>query len=178
MPVGFYCHVSMAYDLDSLQTLLRSARKQFRSRGWGSHFLVSQITVSTCIGPRKLIFECLAGLLFAYIGQAAYISEDKTRTAYTNPFFYNVPPGTLYFSLVIAILAAIVASQALITSTFQLLCQVMRLSYFPNVKTVHTSKLFHYHIYIPAANWLLMICTVSVTAIFDNVSSSMRALGI
>ncbi|KAK8111532.1 potassium uptake protein [Apiospora kogelbergensis] len=122
-----------------------------------------------------ITFPCL---LFAYIGQAAYISEDKTRTAYTNPFFYNVPPGTLYFSLVIAILAAIVASQALITSTFQLLCQVMRLSYFPNVKTVHTSKLFHYHIYIPAANWLLMICTVSVTAIFDNTASLGSAYGV
>ncbi|KAK8058977.1 hypothetical protein PG994_009425 [Apiospora phragmitis] len=120
-------------------------------------------------------FPCV---LFAYIGQAAFISMDTTRTAYSNPFFYTVPPGTLYFSLVIAILAAVVASQALITSTFQLLSQVMRLSYFPNIKTVHTSKLFHYHIYIPAANWLLMICTVAVTAIFDNTTSLGSAYGV
>lgn len=109
-------------------------------------------------------------MLFAYIGQAASISKDTTGTAYSNPFFKTVPPGTLYFSLIIAVLAAVVTSQALITSTFQLLSQVMRLSYFPNVKVIHTSKLFHYHIYIPAANWLLMVCTVAVTAIFDNVS--------
>lgn len=102
---------------------------------------------------------------------------DTTKTAYSNPFFYTVPPGTLYFSLVIAVLAAVVASQALITSTFQLLSQVMRLSYFPNVKVIHTSKLFHYHIYIPAANWLLMICTVAVTAIFDNVSPQFASSG-
>ena len=59
-------------------------------------------------------FPCL---LLAYIGQAAYISVHPA--AYTNPFFNSVPPGTLYPSLIIAILAAIVASQAIITATFQ-----------------------------------------------------------
>ncbi len=62
----------------------------------------------------------------AYIGQAAYISVDPTGTAYTNPFFNTVPPGSFYFALIIAVLAAIVASQAMITSSFQLLTQVMR----------------------------------------------------
>ncbi len=51
--------------------------------------------------------------------------------------------------MVIAILAAIVASQAMITSTFQLLVQVMRLSYFPHIKVVHTSKRFHEQVYMP-----------------------------
>lgn len=46
-------------------------------------------------------------LLLAYIGQAAYISQDATGTAFTNPFFNTVPPGSFYFSLVIAILAAV-----------------------------------------------------------------------
>lgn len=52
-----------------------------------------------------------------YIGQAAYISQNKG--AYSNPFFGSVPPGMFYPSLVIAILAAIVASQTMITATFQ-----------------------------------------------------------
>jgi K+ transporter len=56
-----------------------------------------------------LAYPCL---LLAYIGQAAYIAKDPT--AFSNPFFQTVPPGTFYFSLVIAILAAIVASQAVI----------------------------------------------------------------
>ncbi len=59
-------------------------------------------------------FPCL---LLAYIGQAAYISVHPA--AYSNPFFNAAPPGTLYPALVIAILAAIVASQAIITATFQ-----------------------------------------------------------
>ncbi|ORY70059.1 potassium transporter-domain-containing protein [Pseudomassariella vexata] len=122
-----------------------------------------------------LAFPCL---ILAYAGQAAYISMDATETAYSNPFFYTVPPGTLYFSLVLAVLAAIVASQAMITSSFQLLSQVMRLSYFPHVKTVHTSSRFHDQIYIPMANWLLMIGTIIVTAVYNNTTSLGNAYGV
>ncbi|KAK6601262.1 potassium uptake protein [Botrytis cinerea] len=117
-------------------------------------------------------------LLLAYIGQAAYISQDTTQTAYTNPFFNSVPPGTFYFALVIAILAAIVASQAMITASFQLLSQVMRLSYFPHIKTVHTSKLFHGQVYMPLANWLLMIGTVVVTTAYSNTTRLGNAYGV
>ncbi|QSZ30616.1 hypothetical protein DSL72_000173 [Monilinia vaccinii-corymbosi] len=117
-------------------------------------------------------------LLLAYIGQAAYISQDATGTAYTNPFFNTVPPGTLYFALVIAILAAVVASQAMITASFQLLSQVMRLSYFPHIKTVHTSNLFYGQVYMPFANWLLMIGTVVVTAVYSNTTRLGNAYGV
>lgn len=116
-----------------------------------------------------LAFPCL---LIAYAGQAAYIAVDATETAFTNPFFFTVPPGSFYFSMVIAVLAAIVASQAMITSSFQLLTQVMRLSYFPHIKTVHTSTKFHEQVYMPFANWLLMIGTVVVTAVYNNVCKS------
>ena len=58
----------------------------------------------------------------------------------------------------------------MITGSFQLLAQVMRMSYFPHIKTVHTSKLFHGQVYMPLANWLLMIGTVVVTAVYSNVS--------
>lgn len=75
-----------------------------------------------------------------------------------------------YPGLVIAILAAIVASQTMITATFQLLSQIIKLSYFPQIKVIHTSKIFHGHIYIPWVNWLLMIGTIVVTAAYSNVS--------
>jgi KUP system potassium uptake protein len=114
-------------------------------------------------------FPCL---LLAYIGQAAFISQDASGTAYTNPFFNTVIPGSFWFGLVIAILAAIVASQAMITAAFQLLSQVMNMSYFPHIKTVHVSKRFHGQVYMPLANWLLMIGTVVVTAAYSNVSST------
>lgn len=113
-----------------------------------------------------LTFPCL---LLAYIGQAAYIS--RTPSAYANPFFETVPPGMFYPSLVLSILAAIVASQALITSTFQLLIQLMHSSYFPQIKATYTSTKFHGQVYIPLANWIMMVGTVIVTAVYSNVSS-------
>ena len=47
----------------------------------------------------------------------------------------------------------------------------MKLSYFPQIKVVHTSKIFHGQLYVPLVNWLLMIGTVLVASIFNNVSS-------
>ncbi|CAH0027091.1 unnamed protein product [Clonostachys rhizophaga] len=128
----------------------------------------------------QLSWLCLAlpCLLLAYIEQAAYISMDPTQEAYTNPIFNSLPPGSLYFGLVIAVLAAIVASQAMITSWFQLLSQIMRLGYFPHIKTIHTSVRFHEQVYIPMANWLLMIGTVIVTAAYKNNTSLGNAYGV
>ncbi len=57
----------------------------------------------------------------------------------------------------------------MITSAFQLLTQIMRLSYFPHIKVVHTSRQFTEQVYIPLANWLLMVGTVIVTAVYNNV---------
>jgi KUP system potassium uptake protein len=51
----------------------------------------------------------------------------------------------------------------------QLLAQVMKLSYFPQIKVVHTSKIFHGQLYIPVANWFLMIGTILVASIYNNV---------
>jgi KUP system potassium uptake protein len=109
-------------------------------------------------------------LLLAYIGQAAYISEDPH--AYINPFFNTIPTGMLWPGIIISTLAAVVASQAVITAISQLLSQVMSLSYFPNLKLVHTSERFHGQIYIPVANWLLMIGAIVVTIIYNNVRST------
>ncbi|OCF58219.1 potassium uptake protein [Kwoniella mangroviensis CBS 10435] len=115
-------------------------------------------------------------LVLGYVGQAAFISAHPE--AYSNPFFNAAPPGTLYPALVIAILAAIVASQAIITASFQLLAQVMKFSYFPQLKVVHTSKIYHGQLYVPLANWLLMIGTVLVASIYNNTTSLGNAYGV
>lgn len=115
-------------------------------------------------------------LLLAYTGQAAYISEHPD--AYSNPFYNCVPDGWLIPSLIVAIAAAIVASQAMITATFQLLTQIMKLSYFPQIKVVHTSKTYHGQLYVPAVNWLLMIGTVIVAAVYNNTTSLGNAYGV
>lgn len=115
-------------------------------------------------------------LLLAYIGQAAFIS--KSPEAFSNPFFASVPPGLFYPSLVVAILASVVASETMVTATFQLLTQIIKLSYFPQIKLVHTSKVFHGQIYIPWVNWLLMIGTIVVTVAYNNTTKLGEAYGV
>ena len=137
---------------------------------------------------------CLPCLLLTYLGQAAYIAVHPEAFAY--PVFNTVPPGCLVFSMVIAVLAAIVASQAIITATFQLLAQIVKLSYFPQIQVVHTSKIFHNQLYVPLVNYLLCIgCVVIVgkssqkktrktalkltrpSAVFQNTTSLGQAYG-
>ncbi|KAF2121644.1 potassium transporter-domain-containing protein [Lophiotrema nucula] len=115
-------------------------------------------------------------LLLAYAGQAAYISVHPD--AYSNPFYNCAPKGWVIPSLVIAILAAIVASQAIITATFQLMAQIMKLSYFPQIQVVHTSKKYHGQLYVPLVNWLLMIGTVLIAGIYNNTTSLGNAYGV
>ncbi|KAK5011713.1 hypothetical protein LTR28_007252 [Elasticomyces elasticus] len=119
---------------------------------------------------------CFPCLLLAYTGQAAYIAVNPD--GYSNPFFNAAPPGTVIFSLIVAVLAAIVASQAIITASFQLITQIQKLSYFPQIKIVHVSKVYHGQVYVPLANWLLMIGTVLIAAIFNNTTTLGNAYGV
>jgi len=119
---------------------------------------------------------CLPCLLITYIGQAAKIAV--VPSAYAYPVFHTVPPGCLIYTEILAILAAIVASQAIITATFQLLAQIIKLSYFPQVQVKHTSKTYHNQLYVPFANYLLCIGTIIITAVFNNTTSLGQAYGV
>ena len=65
-----------------------------------------------------------------------------------------------------------------ITNNQKLLTQIMKLSYFPQIRVVHTSTTYHGQLYVPAANWLLMIGTVLVAAIYNNTTSLGNAYGV
>ena len=114
-------------------------------------------------------------LILAYIGQAAYISVHPEAYAY--PVFSTAPPGCLIPSIVFAVLAAIVASQAIITATFQLLAQIIKLSYFPAIEVRHTSRTHHNQLYVPLANYLLCIGTVIIAAVYKNTTALGNAYG-
>lgn len=103
---------------------------------------------------------------------------DILQQAYAYPVFSTAPPGCLILSMVVAILAAIVASQAIITATFQLLAQIVKLSYFPQIQVRHTSKTFHNQLYVPLFNYLLCIGTVVITAVFRDTTSLGQAYGV
>ena len=80
--------------------------------------------------------------------------------------------------LAIAILAAVVGSQAVITGTFSMIKQCTSLGCFPRVKIVHTSAQVHGQIYIPEINWILMILCLAVTIGFRDTKHLGNASGI
>ncbi|MFS7994471.1 putative potassium transporter [Helianthus anomalus] len=101
---------------------------------------------------------CLtSSLIIAYMGQAAYLSQHHViKNDYEIGFYISVPR-----CLLIAILAAVVGSQAIITVTFSIIKQGS-LGCFPRVKIVHTNSKFHGQIYIPEINWILMTLCLAV----------------
>ncbi|XP_061371397.1 putative potassium transporter 12 [Gastrolobium bilobum] len=133
------------------------------------HFTVPSIQIAfTC-----MVFPCL---LLAYMGQAAYLV--KNPTSYSR-IFYDSVPGSLFWPVfVIATLAAMIASQAMISATFSCVKQSMALGCFPRLKIIHTSKKFMGQIYIPVINWFLMIMCIVVVSIFQSTTDIANAYGI
>ncbi|KAK1376542.1 Potassium transporter [Heracleum sosnowskyi] len=118
-------------------------------------------------------------LILAYMGQAAYLSQHHvTAHDYDVGFYVSVPEKIRLPVLVIAILAAVVGSQAIITGTFSIINQCSSLGCFPKVKVVHTSTSIHGQIYIPEINWILMTLCLAVTIGFRDTRRLGNASGL
>lgn len=118
-------------------------------------------------------------LILAYMGQAAYLSEHHDiDNGYRIGFYVSVPDNLRWPVLVIAILAAVVGSQAIITGTFSIIKQCSSLGCFPRVKIVHTSSKVHGQIYIPEINWILMMLCLAVTIGFRDTKRLGNASGL
>ncbi|HEX8725211.1 MAG TPA: potassium transporter Kup [Gemmatimonadaceae bacterium] len=115
-------------------------------------------------------------LLLNYFGQGAILLRDPSAVA--NPFYLLAPRVLLYPLLVIATLAAIVASQALISGAFSLMQQSVQLGYSPRVTIVHTSSREAGQIFIPEVNDVLRIGTIVIVLAFKTTSNLSAAYGI
>lgn len=89
-----------------------------------------------------------------------------------------VPEKLRWPVLAIAILAAVVGSQAIITGTFSIIKQCSALGCFPRVKIIHTSSKIHGQIYIPEINWTLMLLCLAITVGFRDTKHMGNASGI
>ncbi|XP_031406935.1 potassium transporter 8 isoform X2 [Punica granatum] len=124
-------------------------------------------------------FVVYPSLVLAYMGQAAYLSmHHKMESDYHIGFYVSVPGKIRWPVLVIAILAAVVGSQAIITGTFSIIKQCSSLGCFPRVKIVHTSSKIHGQIYIPEINWTLMLLCLAVTVGFRDTKRMGNASGL
>lgn len=129
----------------------------------------------------KIAFTTMVypSLILAYMGQAAYLSQHHAiNNEYRIGFYVSVPENLRWPVLVIAILAAVVGSQAIITGTFSIIKQCSALGCFPRVKIVHTSSKIHGQIYIPEINWTLMVLCLAVTIGFRDTKRMGNASGL
>ena len=118
----------------------------------------------------------LPGLLLNYFGQAAYLLANPEAIA--NPF-YLISPDWFYIPLlIIATLATIIASQAVVTATFSLTKQAVLLGLYPRLPIIQTSETKKGQIYIPQANFILALGTFLLIITFKNSSALAHAYGI
>lgn len=118
----------------------------------------------------------LPALMLNYLGQGALLLEDPT--AATNPFYLLAPPVLLYPLIVLATLAAVIASQAVISGAFSVTRQAIQLGYLPRMEVVHTSRETMGQIYLPWLNRVLLVLTVAVVIGFHSSTNLAAAYGI
>ncbi len=118
----------------------------------------------------------LPGLLLQYFGQGALLLRDPS--AIENPFYLLAPSWALYPLVIMATLAAVIASQALITGAFSLSHQAVQLGYLPRIDIRHTSSHEMGQIYVPLVNWALLIGTLYLVFEFQTSSRLAAAYGI
>ncbi|KAL9401623.1 hypothetical protein Peur_005472 [Populus x canadensis] len=115
-------------------------------------------------------------LVLTYAGQTAYLIKNPNDH---DDGFYKFIPTTIYWPIfIIATLAAVVASQSLISATFSVIKQSVILDYFPRVKVVHTSSNKEGEVYSPEVNYILMILCVAVILIFGDGKNIGNAFGV
>ncbi|MGE0812729.1 MAG: potassium transporter Kup [Vicinamibacterales bacterium] len=118
----------------------------------------------------------LPALLLNYFGQGALLLAHPDAAA--NPFFALTPSWLLMPMVGLATLAAIIASQALISGAFSLTQQAVQLGYSPRLTIDHTSSAEAGQIYSPEVNRALMICTLAVVVGFESSAALAAAYGI
>jgi KUP system potassium uptake protein len=118
----------------------------------------------------------LPSLVLNYFGQGALIlrAPDSVK----NPFYLLAPEWMLYPLIILATLAAVIASQAVITGAFSVSRQALQLGYIPRMHVEHTSESHEGQIYMPRVNWGLMIAVMALVLSFKSSGNLAAAYGI
>ena len=118
----------------------------------------------------------LPSLMLNYFGQGALLLRDPAGAV--NPFYHLAPSWALYPLIALATVAAIIASQAVISGAFSLTRQAVQLGYNPRLRIEHTSSREIGQIYVPAVNWGLMLLTCVLVLGFRTSSNIAGAYGV
>jgi KUP system potassium uptake protein len=118
----------------------------------------------------------LPSLALNYLGQGALLIGDPG--AIENPFYRMFPPALIWPALALATLAAIIASQAVISGAYSMTRQAMQLGFLPRLAVRHTSAKASGQIYLPAVNWALLAGVIAAVLGFGSSSALAGAYGV
>ncbi len=116
-------------------------------------------------------------LLLNYFGQGAWLVTQHGMNLDSNPFYAIMPDWFLIYGIAIATLATIIASQAMISGSFTLISEAVRLNFWPKVKINYPSDAKG-QLYVPSINWLLWIGCISVVLYFQESAHMEAAYGL
>ncbi len=118
----------------------------------------------------------LPSLLLNYFGQGALLLENPA--AAENPFYLLAPAWAIYPMILLAVAAAVIASQAVISGAYSLTMQAVQLGFVPRIKIDHTSTREYGQIYIGGINWALMVGCILIVLGFRTSSNLAAAYGV
>ena len=127
------------------------------------------------------IYFVMPALLLNYMGQGAMLmnmSEAEAMATVRNPFFYLAPEMLRLPLVLLATMATIIASQAVISGAFSVTQQAIQLGFVPRLRITHTSESAAGQIYIPVVNWALMTMVILLVLMFGSSSNLAAAYGI
>lgn len=124
------------------------------------------------------VFVCVM-LIINYLGQSSFLLQHEGATLKTgeSPFYSIMPEWFLPIGVIIATMATIIASQALITGSFTLVSEAMKLKLWTNLKVIYPSTIKG-QIYIPAVNWFLLAGCLGVVFLFRESHNMEAAYGL
>jgi KUP system potassium uptake protein len=118
----------------------------------------------------------LPALLLNYFGQGALVLYDSREIV--QPFFHLAPEWALIPLIILATIATVIASQAVISGVFSLTRQAMQLEQLPRMRIVQTDGEEFGQIYIPLVNWMLLIATIGLVLLFRSSGNLASAYGL
>lgn len=122
------------------------------------------------------LYIVLPSLVLNYMGQAALMITDPSTA--DNPFFHMVPTQYLWPLVILATLATVIASQAVISGAYSVTQQAIQLGYMPRLKIKHTSSSAAGQIYVPVVNWFLMAMVAILVLAFRSSANLLPAYGL
>jgi len=125
---------------------------------------------------RAWLCLCLPTLMLNYLGQGALVLHRPSTVS--NPFYYLVPAWFQLPMVLLATIATVIASQAVISGAFSVTQQIVQLGFLPRVSIKHTSQKIMGQIYIPVVNWALMAAVVALVLFFRSPDGLANAYGI